>query len=104
MNPARLNPARLARPVSPTYPACVSLEELSPEQRRRYYQYLASLTPEQRLVMALDAIDTARALMEAGIRHRHPDASEREVQAHIAARLCGAALARRLYHVDVELP
>jgi hypothetical protein len=82
----------------------MSLEELSPKQQERYFKYLASLPLEKRLLMVFDVIDTARAFMEAGIRRLHPHASHREIQAHIAARLCGPEVARRCYGIEVELP
>jgi hypothetical protein len=75
----------------------VSLEDLPPEKQRQYLERLASLTPAQRFAMALDVIDRSRAFMEAGIRLRFPNATHRQVQAQVAAMLCGPEVARRLY-------
>lgn len=75
----------------------MSLEELPPEKQQRYLERLAGMSPAQRLARTLDVIDTARAFMEAGIKLRFPDATARQVQAQVAAMLCGPEVARRLY-------
>jgi hypothetical protein len=49
---------------------------MHPEQKRIYQ----SMSPEQKLRIAADLYDTARALKTAGLRARHPDWSEREIQ------------------------
>ena len=51
--------------------------------------------------------DTTRAVMNlslAGIRRRHPDASERECFLRLAAILLGVDTARRVYPEAAELP
>lgn len=75
----------------------MSLEELPLEKQQRYLERLAGMSPAQRFAMALDVIDTARAFMEAGIKLRFPNATHRQVQAQVAAMLCGPEVARRLY-------
>jgi len=49
------------------------------------------MTPAQRLAMAAAMSDEVRALAEAGIRHRHPDFSDREIRAALVELLLGRA-------------
>ena len=55
--------------------------------RERYMAVLRSMTPEQRLQKALELTETSRELLRIGIRQRHPDASESELQALYLMRL-----------------
>jgi hypothetical protein len=75
----------------------VSLEELTPEKEKRYLARLASLPLAKRFELTLGLTDTARAFMEAGIRKRYPDATNREIQARVAEQFCGREVAERLY-------
>jgi hypothetical protein len=47
-----------------------------PEQKRVYQ----SMTPEQKLMIAANLYQHARALKAAGLREQHPDWSEKQVQ------------------------
>ena len=51
----------------------------------------------QRARLVAGAARTARALALAGLRQRHPDASESEIVARFALLTLGPALARRVY-------
>jgi hypothetical protein len=55
--------------------------------RARYVQVLRAMTPEQRLAKAIELSELSRALMRAGLRERHPEASERELHALYLERL-----------------
>jgi hypothetical protein len=48
-------------------------------------------TPAQKVEMISAAHRTARILMAAGIRHRHPDWDELQVEAAVLRRLLGGA-------------
>jgi hypothetical protein len=48
---------------------------------------LREKTPAERVAMAADANETARKLVAAGIRHFHPDWSERQVEREVARRM-----------------
>jgi len=52
---------------------------------------LRQMPPSERIRMAADANDTARALSAAGIRFQHPDWSEVQVQHEVARRMLNAA-------------
>jgi len=47
------------------------------------------MTPAQRLAIAAEMSDEARALAEAGIRARHPEFSDDELRAALVALLLG---------------
>jgi hypothetical protein len=49
---------------------------LHPEQKRIYQ----SMTPEQRLKIALDLYDSARELKAGSLKARHPDWTEEQIQ------------------------
>lgn len=48
------------------------------------------MTPKQRVAVALDMHDQARALMDAGIRASHPHWSEAERRREIARRIAAS--------------
>jgi len=50
--------------------------KMHPEQKRAYQ----SLTPQQKLEIALDLYHSAWKLKAAGLRNQHPDWSEKEIQ------------------------
>jgi hypothetical protein len=58
-------------------------EELAAVLRRK--------TPAERILMAAEANDTARAMAAAGIRYQHPCWSEVEVRQEVARRMLNAA-------------
>ena len=62
----------------------------------KYEQMMASKTPGQRLGMALDMYDFARDLARAGIKSRHPDATEAEIQRELFLQYYGHDLPQPL--------
>lgn len=48
------------------------------------------MTPGERLALAMEMSDAARALTESGVRRRHPDWTAERVRAEVL-RLCCAA-------------
>lgn len=68
-----------------------------PEQRRRYFDLLRALTPQQRARKVVGLCRTARAMAMAGLRLAHPDASDEELRVRLAVRLYGPELARRVF-------
>ncbi len=55
--------------------------------RARYVQTLRAMTEEQRLAKALELSELVRALTLAGLRERHPEASDDEIHAKYIERL-----------------
>ena len=51
------------------------------------------MTPAERIAIAAEMSDALRRLVEAGVRSRHPDDAEPQVQAAVAEALLGPELA-----------
>jgi hypothetical protein len=62
--------------------------EIKPHpNRKRYVEVLRRMTPEQRLMKALELSETSRELTRAGLRERFPDATEEDIQRLFLERL-----------------
>jgi hypothetical protein len=72
------------------------LQDTSPRAIDRYHELLRAQTPHQRLAQAAALTRMVRDLAVAGIRQRHPGASDEEVHARLAVRLYGRDTARRI--------
>jgi hypothetical protein len=90
-HPPRLTPGQ-ARPILGTM-----LRDTAPEMEVRYQRSLGQLSPAERLEVAVQLSSGVRALAEAGLRHRHPDASEEELRCRLVVLLYGRDLAVRLF-------
>lgn len=75
-------------------------QDTTPEGRRRYIALLRSKTPVERLEIAASLTAAAREMTMAGIRQRHPEASEEEVRARFTEIVYGPEAARRLSRSD----
>jgi len=73
------------------------LRDTAPEMEVRYQESLGRLSPAERLEVAVQLSSGVRALAEAGLRHRHPDASEEELRCRLVVLLYGRELAIRLF-------
>lgn len=76
-----------------------AVNDTSPKAQARYEELLRAQTPAQRLAIAMSLTRAVRTLALAGIRAAHPDASAREVDARLAARMYGPAVAMRLFGI-----
>lgn len=70
--------------------------DTAPEARRVQLDALRRLSGPERLAMACAMSDEARAASEAGVRHRHPEWTDRQVQRDLLALLVGPELARKV--------
>jgi hypothetical protein len=69
---------------------------------RRYFELLRARSPAQRAEILAGLVGSVRQLARASVKLAHPAASEREVEARVAARLYGGEVAARFYpEVDV---
>ena len=69
---------------------------------RRYFELLRARSPAQRAVILAGLVGSVRQLATASVKLAHPEASEREVEARVAARLYGKEIAARFFpDVDV---
>jgi hypothetical protein len=73
------------------------LQDTSKAGLGRYHQLLRAQEPYERLAQAAALTRMVRELAEAGIRQRHPTASEAEVRARLTVRLYGRETAQRLF-------
>ena len=67
----------------------------------RYHDLLRAQQPYERLAQAVALTQMVRELAAAGIRQRHPGASDTEVRVRLTVRLYGREIARRLFR---EIP
>jgi hypothetical protein len=71
--------------------------DTSPEVAARYDAMIGALPGARRLEIAARLTAGVRALAEAGLRSRHPDATPEELRCRLAALLYGRAVAARLF-------
>jgi DNA-binding MarR family transcriptional regulator len=71
--------------------------DTSPEASARYHELLRAQSPAARLEQAAALTRAVRQLAEAGIRQRHPAASDAEVRVRLTVRLYGREAAMRLF-------
>lgn len=62
----------------------------------QYFELLRGASPAQRLRAAVALTSGVRALAEAGLRERHPSASEAELRARLAVRMYGRAAVEKV--------
>jgi hypothetical protein len=71
--------------------------DTSPEARQVLYDLYRRMPLGRRLELVFDMCDTGRALAIAGLRMRHPDATEEELQRLWATQHLGQELFERVY-------
>ncbi len=71
--------------------------DTSKEAWEVYLSVLSRMTPERRVEIAFDSSEMARELSRTGIRMRHPDYTEREVNLALFRILYGDELFHRVY-------
>lgn len=82
--------------AGPRYSSLVP-DDTSPAADARYHELLRAQAPAQRLEQANALSRAVREMAVAGIRQRHPRASDAEVRARLTVRLYGRAVAQRLF-------
>jgi hypothetical protein len=75
----------------------MSMADTTPEANARYHELLRRMSPERRLEAAMRLSQAIRELAIAGIRQRHPEATDQEVHVRLAVRLYGRACAQKLF-------
>lgn len=76
----------------PTY-----LSDTSPEAERVLDDLWRKTTPQERMQMVAEMIEAVRSLALAGLRARHPDASEARIRRALSDILLGSDLAEKAY-------
>jgi hypothetical protein len=82
-------------PSDATLPAV--LQDTTPAAMARYHELLRAQKPYERLAQAMALTRMVRQLAEAGIRQRHPNATEHDVRVRLTVRLYGRDVALRLF-------
>lgn len=70
-------------------PDCVDMSDTPPEINERYRALLMQRTGEERLIMGCAMRDTARALVEASLRERDPQATVETIRKGLFLRFYG---------------
>jgi len=79
--------------------------DTAPAVAARYDAMIGALSGARRLQIAAQLTQGVRALAEAGLRNRHPAASDGEIRCRLAALLYGRAVAERLFDsVPADVP
>ena len=73
------------------------LGDTSAASTRRYFDLLRGRSIAQRGAILAGLVASVRRLAEASVKTAHPDASDREVKARVAARIYGAEIAMRFF-------
>jgi len=77
-------------------------QDTTPAQFERYMNLLRGASEAERLRSAVALSMGVRRLAEAGIRLRHPNASEEEVQVRLAVRLYGRSAVAGVFRAIPE--
>lgn len=80
----------------------VHSRDTAPEIDQRRLAAAWSAPTWRKLRMAAEMSQAARDLTLAGLRHRHPDANEREIRFRFASLLYGSEIASRLFSGSEE--
>jgi hypothetical protein len=72
-------------------------QDTDERSRARYNALLTRMTPAQRLELASSLSVSVRTLALAGLRQRHPGASEEELRRRLTVRLYGREAGFRLH-------
>ncbi len=71
--------------------------DTAPEISERYHAMIGALSGARRLEIAAKLTSGVRALAEAGLRDRHPGASDEEIRCRLTVLLYGRDAAARLF-------
>jgi hypothetical protein len=72
-------------------------EDTSPEAWKFQMELIRNMPPSERLRRTLELSEIVRRFAEAGMRQKHPEASEREIFLRMAEQSLGWELYRRVY-------
>jgi hypothetical protein len=73
------------------------LDDTTAEALAVQFRVLRRLGPAGRLAMMFELSDNMRSLVEAGVRHRHPDRDNRTVEREVIRLMIGDDLFRQAY-------
>ena len=67
------------------------------EAARKQFEILRKLGPEVRLKMAFELSNNLRSIVEAGVKLRHPDYEEQEIQHEVLRLMIGDTLFKQMH-------
>jgi hypothetical protein len=76
------------------------LTDTSPEARAEWIRLLRQMTPQEKMLRLEDLNRTGREMVRAGLRRRHPDASEEELRRRFIALMLEPDLVLKAYGFD----
>jgi hypothetical protein len=65
-------------------------------QRERNLRFCGELGPQVRARMAFEMSDNLRQIVEAGVRHRHPDFDPRKIELEVLRLMIGDKLYKQM--------
>ena len=71
------------------------LDDTTAETLAVQVQVLRRIGPADRMAMTFELSDSLRSLVEAGVRHRHPDWDDRTVEREVVRLMTGDTLFRQ---------
>jgi hypothetical protein len=74
--------------------------DTTPETMAKEIEILRRIGPATRLGMAFELSDNLRSLVEAGVRHRHPQWGDRMIEREVIRLMVGDDLFRKAYGED----
>jgi len=77
--------------------------DTSPEAWKFQMELIRKLTPEEKLQRTFEFSAFVRSFGEAGLRRRHPNASDREIFLRAAHLTLGAELYNKVYGAELAL-
>lgn len=81
-----------------------TMRDTTPDAAAVYYAALRRMRPEDRVLRALELSDQMRAVLQAGVRHRHPEYDESAVRLATIRLWLGEKLFREVYPGVEVLP
>ncbi len=67
------------------------------EAMKRQVEILRKVTPERRMEMAFELSDFLRSIVQAGVKERHPDYNEQQIQKEVLRLMIGESLFKQIY-------
>jgi len=80
------------------------LDDTTVEALAVQFRVLRRIGPAGRLAMMFELSDNLRSLVEAGVRHRHPDWNDRTIEREVIRLMIGDDLFRQAYGKEPAEP
>ena len=67
------------------------------EAMKRQVEILRKVTPKRRMEMAFELSDFLRSIVQAGVKERHPDYNEQQIEKEVLRLMIGESLFKQIY-------